>query len=1020
MKPRTLSMQAFGPFANRETVDFTQLPEDSLFLIHGPTGAGKSTLFDGICFALYGDTSGGERQAREMRSHHAADTVQTEVELEFDLGSRRFRVKRIPEQERAALRGKDGLVKVPAKAELHEWDETDWTLLASRSGEVNSKVEELLGFEAAQFRQVVMLPQNQFRELLAADSKEREKILEALFSTLQCKQLQEQLQSAARAMEAQATEARQRRATLHQQAQITADEELAQKIAQLDATLVVLTADEASQRLAANVASAAVSAGEALAAKFQEQQSAVMVLGKLREAEAAMASRRTSLAAARRAQLALPARSQLASATEQHQQQVAHVAKATAEATHAKAALTTAAASFALEEARAPERSEATAELNRLEGLRAATARLLESESARVAAVKARDSARRLFDTLDLDARTQAEKRKALAESLEKIAPLAAKAEMLKRDIAAQEDRLNSLKKLVEAEKLGEVAKKALASADQVMTKAGDGLDVARKHRDALDLAWRAGQAAVLARHLVDGGPCPVCGSEEHPHLAEDTDAIPADTEIEAAQIAFTSAEAAVERSRTARTLAATNVTTHTATFDALRSALDLVDGVPLPAIKQATEAIASLREQEKLATAAQKELDAQKGQCATIDAAISEIATKLAAARESLDRASEEASKAEGLANAHAQAVPESLRGSDALESALSAMRSRIESLQRALDTARTAHQKAQADVAACEATRTAQNATLAECVARLAAARTSFASALADAGFADEAAFDASLILPAEMAVLEQQIKTHDDELAAAKERLGRADAAVAGVAAPELDALRNALVAAQQALEALLALQITAREQLASARRTAGMLDEIRVELGDLDERYRVMGDLAAVANGRNGANLTFQRYVLAALLDDVLLQASLRLRVMSRNRYTLQRSQAVADGRRAAGLDLEVLDDYTGRVRPASTLSGGEGFLASLALALGLSDVVQGYAGGIQLDTLFIDEGFGTLDPESLDLAMKTLIDLRQQGRRVGIISHVDELKREIACGIEVRASPSGSSVHITQA
>ena len=153
---------------------------------------------------------------------------------------------------------------------------------------------------------------------------------------------------------------------------------------------------------------------------------------------------------------------------------------------------------------------------------------------------------------------------------------------------------------------------------------------------------------------------------------------------------------------------------------------------------------------------------------------------------------------------------------------------------------------------------------------------------------------------------------------------------------------------------------------------------------------------------------------------ALLDDVLLQASLRLRAMSRNRYTLQRSQAVADGRRAAGLDLEVLDDYTGRVRPASTLSGGEGFLASLALALGLSDVVQGYAGGIQLDTLFIDEGFGSLDPESLDLAMKTLIDLRQQGRRVGIISHVDELKREIACGIEVRASPGGSSVHITQA
>jgi exonuclease SbcC len=1020
MKPRTLSMQAFGPFANRETVDFTLLPEDSLFLIHGPTGAGKSTLFDGICFALYGDTSGGERQAREMRSHHAADTVQTEVELEFELGSRRFRVKRIPEQERAALRGKDGLVKVPAKAELHEWDDTEWTLLASRSGEVNSKVEELLGFEAAQFRQVIMLPQNQFRELLAADSKEREKILEALFSTLQCKQLQEQLQSAARAMEVQATEAKQRRATLHQQAEITADEELTQKIIQLDETLVTLTADEARLRLAATVASGAVSAGEALAARFQEKQHAATALGKLQEAEAAMGTQRESLAAARRAQQALPARSQLTAATEQHQQQVAHVAKATAAATNAKAVLTTAAAAFGVEEARAPERSEATAELNRLEGLRAAAAKLLESESARVIAVKARDNAKKLFDTLDLDARTQGEKRKALADSLEKIGPLAAKAEMLKRDIAAQEDRLNSLKRLVEAEKLGDQAKKALASADLAMTKAGEGLDLARKHRDALDLAWRTGQAAVLARHLVDGGPCPVCGSEEHPHLADDTDAIPADAEIEAAQASFTNAEAAVERSRTARTLAATNVTAQTATFDALRSALSLVDGVPLPGFKPATEAIASLREQEKLATAAQKDIDTQKLQCATIDAAIADIARKLDVARESLARASDEASKAEGLAKAHAQAVPESLRGSDALESALATVRSRIESLERALVTARAAHQKAQADVAASEAARTAQNAALVECVARLTTARTSFAAALTDAGFADQGAFDAALLVPADIAELEQKIKAHDLAIAAARERLVRADAAIAGVTAPELDALRNALAAAQQALEELLARQNTARVQLEGARRTAGMLDDIRRELGDLEERYRVMGDLAAVANGRNGANLTFQRYVLAALLDDVLLQASLRLRAMSRNRYTLQRSQAVADGRRAAGLDLEVLDDYTGRVRPASTLSGGEGFLASLALALGLSDVVQGYAGGIQLDTLFIDEGFGSLDPESLDLAMKTLIDLRQQGRRVGIISHVDELKREIACGIEVRASPGGSSVHITQA
>ncbi|MBK8119762.1 MAG: AAA family ATPase [Sulfuritalea sp.] len=1016
MKPRSLAMQAFGPFANRETVDFTRLPEDSLFLIHGPTGAGKSTLFDGICFALYGDTSGGERQPREMRSHHAADTVQTEVELEFELGARRFRVKRIPEQERAALRGKDGLVKVPAKAELHEWDDTSGRCWRPAAAKLLRKSKLCSVSRRRSFARSSCCRKTSFASCwpqTPGSAKNPRSLVQhaAMQTTAGTASIRRPRHgSPGDRGQAASRDAVPASGNHHRRGTDT-------KMVQLGETLVTLTADEANLRLAANTAAAAVSAGEALAARFQEQQLATTALGKLQETEAAMGARRKSLATARRAQQVLPARSAFHDATEQHQQQLAHVEQATTAATNASALLTTAAAAFAAEDSRAPERSQAATELNRLEGLRAATARLVEAESVRVAAVKARDKARNLFDALDRDARTQAEKRKALAASLEKIAPLAAKAEMLKRDIAVQEDRLDSLKKLVEAAKLGEQAKEALASADQVMTQASEALDLARKHRDALDLAWRTGQAAVLARHLVDGGPCPVCGSEEHPHPAEDTDAIPADAEIEAAKTAFTSAEAALERSRTARTLAATNATTQTATFDTLRSALGLADGAPLPAIKPATEAIAALRDQEKQATAAQKDMDAQRLQLAAIDPVIVEVAHKLDAARESLGRASEEASKAEGLAHAHAQAVPESLRGSDALESALATVRTRIESLERALVTVRAAHQKAQADVAASEATRTAQSAALAECVARLAAARTSFASALTDAGFADEAVFDAALLEPADIAEREQQIKAHDLAIAAARERLVRAAAAVAGLPAPEQEALRNALAAAQQALEALLARQNTARAQLEGARRTAGMLDEIRRELGDLEERYRVMGDLAAVANGRNGANLTFQRYVLAALLDDVLLQASLRLRAMSRNRYTLQRSQAVADGRRAAGLDLEVLDDYTGRVRPASTLSGGEGFLASLSLALGLSDVVQGYAGGIQLDTLFIDEGFGSLDPESLDLAMKTLIDLRQQGRRVGIISHVDELKREIACGIEVRASPGGSSVHI---
>ena len=191
----------------------------------------------------------------------------------------------------------------------------------------------------------------------------------------------------------------------------------------------------------------------------------------------------------------------------------------------------------------------------------------------------------------------------------------------------------------------------------------------------------------------------------------------------------------------------------------------------------------------------------------------------------------------------------------------------------------------------------------------------------------------------------------------------------------------------------------------------------LDDIARQSGAIEAEYRVVGHLADIANGSNGRNLTFQRYVLAALLDDVLRAASLRLAAMSRGRYQLQRREDLADARRAGGLDLEVFDEYTGRSRPASTLSGGEGFMASLSLALGLSDVVQAYAGGVQLDTLFIDEGFGSLDPESLDMAMKALIDLQQRGRTVGVISHVEEMKQQIDVAIEVVQGVRGSWVRM---
>ena len=270
----------------------------------------------------------------------------------------------------------------------------------------------------------------------------------------------------------------------------------------------------------------------------------------------------------------------------------------------------------------------------------------------------------------------------------------------------------------------------------------------------------------------------------------------------------------------------------------------------------------------------------------------------------------------------------------------------------------------------------------------------------------------------MPADrITALEAAIRDADHRRAAAHERAARAVRAIAGLVRPDLVALDARASAARAAVEATLARITQTRSALAALADTLGRLDTIARESGAIEAEYRVVGHLADIANGTNGRNLTFQRYVLAALLDDVLRAASLRLAAMSRGRYQLQRREDLADARRAGGLDLEVFDEYTGRSRPASTLSGGEGFMASLSLALGLSDVVQAYAGGVQLDTLFIDEGFGSLDPESLDMAMKALIDLQQRGRTVGVISHVEEMKQQIDVAIEVVQGVRGSRVRL---
>jgi exonuclease SbcC len=357
---------------------------------------------------------------------------------------------------------------------------------------------------------------------------------------------------------------------------------------------------------------------------------------------------------------------------------------------------------------------------------------------------------------------------------------------------------------------------------------------------------------------------------------------------------------------------------------------------------------------------------------------------------------------------------VPEALRSRAALSEARKTAETRLKSIDDALAAARAAASETERDLVA--ATERARGAAIESesTSAALAAGLAEFERQRIDAGFASDAELAAARLPVTQVRDLDERIAAFDQSVIAATARADRAEIAARSLVAPDLPALQAAACDADQRLEESLKEQ-TQRESererldqaLASLRRTTRTLEE-------LDAQYAIIGQVSDVASGKNQAGLTFQRFVLTFLLDDVLVAATHRLRLMSRGRYQLQRRRDRADGRASAGLDLEVFDAYTGSARPVATLSGGESFLASLSLALGLADVVQARSGGIRLETLFIDEGFGSLDPEALDLALRALTDLMKDGRLVGIISHVPELREQVPARLEIVNDRRGSA------
>lgn len=862
MTPLSLTMQAFGPFAGRETLDFTALGQSPLFLINGPTGAGKSSILDALCFALYGQTTGAERDASQMRCDQAAADALTEVTLDFRLRGNAYRIRRVPQQERPKARG-EGTTTQNAEAQLWQLTvegEKGDCLVAKSVNDATTQVQGLIGLDASQFRQVMVLPQGKFREMLLADSKDREKIFSQLFQTQIFQRIEERLRTQANQIERDVNNHRQRVQGILQASDVESDAALDEERRALAPRYQAAQHDLAEARARREAAEHAERQGKELQAQFDQQ-------AKLQADRKALLDQKDDIDDAQ-ARLAAHGQTQALATVYQRLKAAQQTARSTREE-HAQA-----------------ERA------------------MAQQQAAQADAQRALADARPQFEQLPA-MREQAFRLHRAVEQCQELAAL-------------------------EAQR-GQLAEQVEGAATEVARRR-PGVEAAEQHATEQEMRWHQGQAALLAARLEAQAPCPVCGSREHPAPASAEQAPVTQAEVKQARAAFEKARQALSKA---------------------------------------------------------KQHHAQLSQ---------QLADKEAYCQRLRGELGEQSSL-------------------EALEAAQAKLKADIQAAETTWQTAQEKAQQAQTALARAETTLDDVNQRHARADSALDEAQEAWQHALSDSVFDDEEAFNQARLSDEEARRLSDAVAHFQRELAKLEGQLEAIHTRLEGQERPDLAPLAERVAAAkaqEQTFEKAYQ-QLAAR--MAQLDATREKLDAAHAAQASLEAQYRVWGTLSEVANGRTGQRISLQRFVLGVLLDDVLIQASERLVHMSRGRYQLVRREDPSKGNRASGLELDVADTYTGKNRPVATLSGGESFMAALSLALGLSDVVQAYAGGIQLDTLFIDEGFGSLDQDALDQAIAMLSELQMGGRMIGIISHVSELKEQIPVRVDVRASRQGSSVDI---
>ncbi|EOP70588.1 AAA family ATPase [Bacillus cereus] len=1022
MRPIQLIMTAFGPYKQKEVIDFKDLGEHRIFAISGNTGAGKTTIFDAICYVLYGEASGEERSDTNMlRSQFADDNVYTSVELTFQLKGKSYEIKRQLGHK------KQGNKTITGHAvELYEVIDEEKFPCVDRFHvtDVNKKVEDLIGLSKHQFSQIVMLPQGEFRKLLTSETENKEEILRRIFKTDRYKLMREILDQKRKQWKDVLQEKQKERElyfrnvfklpirngalleTLVEQEHVNTHqvvEALEQETIWYNAEVEQLHLEQNDKTKQLKEAEARFHAAKAVNEKFKDLEQKNEKYSTLQENRTVIEMKEKSFKHAEQAKRLLPFEQWYEEAMQHEQQSESLLKQIIAKKEHIMNSFALAQEKYEALKNKASERENAKKQVQRLEELQPIIASLAEKklnlQNAEIQIGKLKEGMQKLDE--QLEAHTNEKQR--MSGELQQL-------EVALEQYVAKVEELTNMREDAKVLKQAYDVWQEKQKYEQEKEIAFHKMQLAVSAYEDMERRWLSEQAGILALHLHDGESCPVCGSMDHPKKAtEQSNAID---------------EKELNGLREKKNVAEKSHVQLEEKWNFYRVQYEQVIEEVLKRGYRAEELVETYRALVQKG----KQLAADVNALKASEETRKQIAVNIKSVEEKVEELQKQKREVETMQHRtemecmqlrtsyehDKQNIPESLQTVQAWKVQFDQALQELRFMEDEWEKVQEAYQHWQNENIRIQAEHDSASNQFNGAKEKKEETFTRFMKELEQSGFTDQLTYTESKLNDAEMDKLQQEIRSYYSSLEVLTKQIEELKAELKDKEYMDISSLD------EQVKELEIHLDII-KEKRQRAQNAVSYITDLHENIKRIDEQiheeekaFQELVDLYEVMKGDNDSRISFERYILIEYLEQIVQIANERLRKLSNGQFYLKRSERVEKRNRQSGLGLDVYDAYTGQTRDVKTLSGGEKFNASLCLALGMADVIQAYEGGISIETMFIDEGFGSLDEESLTKAVDALIDLQKSGRFIGVISHVQELKNAMPAVLEVTKQKDGCS------